>query len=191
MFVLVSGASGSGKSTIIKAVLKKFGKLIALLPSSTSRPKRPGEVEGGSYYYLTKKEFEDAIANGEFIEYQKVHSNGHYYGVHKKRYQEYSKKYPILIKDVDVLGVMEIVRLGYDCVTIYIDIKDDESLISRLRHRGDSEAEIEIRLERKAFEDSFRDKYDYVVSNDNLKKAINEVCEIIKKEYNERKQGEK
>lgn len=186
MFILVSGASGSGKSTIIKEVLKHFGDKIALLPSSTSREKREGEVEGTSYYYLTQEEFEDAIKRGEFIEYQKVHANGNYYGVSKLRHDEYSKKYPMLIKDVDVLGVMEIKKQGYNPLSIYIDVKDNKTLEERLRKRGDSPEEIALRIARKEFEDTFRDKYDYVVVNHNLEKAIGEVIAIIEKEFSKK-----
>lgn len=186
MFILVSGASGSGKSTIIKAVLNRFKGQIALLPSSTSRPKRKGEIEGESYYYLTEKEFEEAIKKGEFIEYQKVHSNGNYYGVSKIRYNEYIKNFPMLIKDVDVLGVMEIKKQGYDAVSIYIDIADNDKLRQRLKARGDTNDEIELRIARKKFEDSFKDKYDYVVENEKLNFAIEKVCDIINSEKKKR-----
>lgn len=186
MFILISGASGSGKSTIIKAVLNKFKGQIAILPSSTSRKKRKGEKEGESYYYLTQSQFEKAIKRGEFIEYQKVHSNGNYYGVSKIRYNDYIKKYPMLIKDVDVLGVMEIKKQGYDAVSIYIDIADNDTLRQRLKARGENNEEIELRIARKEFEDSFKDKYDFVVENENLDFAIEKVCDIISNEKTKR-----
>lgn len=186
MFVLVAGASGSGKSTIIKGVLTHFKDKIALLPSSTSRPMREGEVEGGSYFYLTKDEFIKAAQSDEFIEYKQVHANGHYYGVHKGRFEEYSKKYPILIKDVDVLGIKDIVEKGYDCVTVFIDIPDNEALKQRLKLRGDSDEEIALRLERKAFEDSFKDQYDYVVENVVLDNAVSDVIKIVDSEARKR-----
>lgn len=187
MFVLIAGASGSGKSTIISEVINHFKGKIALLPSSTSRPIRPGEVEGGSYFYLTQDEFKKCADAGEFIEFKQVHANGYYYGVHKKRFEEYSKKYPMLIKDVDVLGIADIVKQGFDCVTIFIDIPDNEALKKRLELRGDSPEEIKLRLERKAFEDAFKGDYNYVVRNINLPEAVNDVIKIVKKEAKKRK----
>ncbi len=187
MFILVSGASGSGKSTIISRVLKHFEGKIALLPSSTSRAKREGEVEGESYFYLTREEFEAAIAREEFIEYQKVHANGNYYGVHRGRFEDYNKRFPLLIKDVDVLGVQSIVSQGFDVVTIYIDVPDNEALRERLRLRGDSAEEIDLRMARKEFEDGFKEKYDYIVENRDLEKATKKVISIVEKECKKRK----
>ncbi|MBQ7579404.1 MAG: guanylate kinase [Clostridia bacterium] len=187
MFILVSGASGSGKSTIIKEILKHFDKNIALLPSSTSRKIRPGEIEGENYYYLTKEEFEDAIKNGEFIEYQKVFENGNYYGVSRNRYNDYSKKYPLLIKDVDVLGVENIKKEDdIDTLSIYIDVGDDEELRKRLINRGDDLKDIELRIKRKRFEDGYKNKYDYIVLNDDIEKAILKTKKIIEKEIEKR-----
>jgi len=188
MFVLVSGASGSGKSTIINKVINHFGGKMALLPSSTSRKIRPGEKEGQNYYYLTEKEFEDAIKRGEFIEFQKVFENGHYYGVSRLRYNDYSKKYPLLIKDVDVLGVENIKKeKDIDAVSIYIDAGSDEVVRERLIKRGDDIKDIEIRIKRKDFEDKFKDKYDYVVLNDDIDKAVKETIKHIEKEVKRRK----
>ena len=186
MFVCISGASGSGKSAIIDGVLQKFGDKIALLPSSTTRSIRPGEIPGKIYFYITVDEFKKAIENGEFIEYEQVHSNGNYYGVSRIRYDEYSKHYPILIKDVDVKGTQSIKRAGIDTLTIYIDVKTEE-LKKRLTVRGDSLNEIELRLARKEFEDSFKNKYDYIIENTNLNDAIEKTAKIIKSEAKKRK----
>ncbi|MBQ7453337.1 MAG: guanylate kinase [Clostridia bacterium] len=190
MFILVSGASGSGKSSIIDAVLKKYDGQIAILPSSTTRPIRPGEVEGRNYYYLSHEEFQNKIDEGDFIEYQKVFENGNYYGVSRSRFEEFSKKYPMLIKDVDIYGVQAIKNDGgIDCVTIYIDVPDNEVVRQRLIARGDSLEDIEIRIARKNFEDSFKPKYDYVVENHNLAKAIKEICKIVDKELKKRQKS--
>ena len=187
MFVLISGASGSGKSTIIDKVIEHFDGKMALLPSSTSRKKREGEVEGRNYYYLTEKEFEDAIGRGEFIEHQKVFENGHYYGVSRLRYKDYSKRFPLLIKDVDVLGVQNIKNeKDIDTLSIYIDAGSDEVVRERLKKRGDDPVDIEIRIKRKDFEDGFKDKYDYVVLNDDLNNAIIKTIEIVEKELTKR-----
>ena len=188
MFVLISGASGSGKSTIINAVIDYFKGKMAILPSSTSRKIRPGEVEGQNYYYLTEKEFEDAIKNGEFIEFQKVFENGHYYGVSRHRYNDYSKRFPLLIKDVDVLGVESIKKeKDIDSISIYIDAGSDDVVRERLTKRGDDPVDIEIRIKRKDFEDGFKHKYDYVVLNDDVNKAIKQTIENIEKEIERRK----
>lgn len=187
MFILISGPSGSGKTTIINEVIKFFDGKMALLPSSTTRPMRPGETEGQYYFYLTKEQFEKAIKEGEFIEYQKVFANGNYYGVSKIRFDEFSKKYPLLIKDVDVLGVTEIAnKKDIDSVSIYLDVEKNE-LISRLKKRGDSPEEIKIRVERKEFEDSFKPKYNYVINNKKLQNSIAKVIKIVQKELKSRK----
>jgi len=185
MFITVAGASGCGKTTIISAILERFADKIATLPSSTTRSMREGEIEGKFYFYLTKEEFEEAIARGEFIEYEKVHANGNYYGVSRLRYEQYIKNFPILIKDIDVKGVRSLKRAGIDVVSIYVDVPSAE-LRERLIKRGEKPEEIEIRLSRKEFEDSFKGEYDYVIENIVLEDAIEKTAKIICNEAKKR-----
>ena len=177
-----SGGSGVGKNTVISELLKKGG--FALMPTYTTRDKRPMESEGNPYCFLTESEFKQKIDENELYEYENVH--GHYYGTSKLLLKKQLSLGKILLKDIDVLGTQNLVKsIGKDVkiITLFLKVDSKDVLVKRLTER--KETEIEKRLARYDMEMSFCDKYDYVITNNDLFETKDIVLEII----NAEKQG--
>lgn len=181
MLVLLSGVSGAGKDTITKELIKRMEN-VESLPSYTSRAPRANDVPGETYNFVTEEEFKKMIERGELYEYSVHHE--HYYGTSKKILNEKIKNGKIIVKDVEVNGVENLVKiLGKDLkiVTIFLKVEKEE-LKRRLENREDklSDAEIELRLSRLEYEESKIDMYDYVIENNNLENTVNAIIKIIK-----------
>ena len=183
MLVILSGVAGAGKDTIKKELIKRFDN-VESLPSYTSRPKREGDVEGQTYNFVTREEFEQKIENGEFYEYD-VHHN-HYYGTSKKLLNAKIESGKIIVKDIDVNGtehLKDLLAADTKVVTIFLRVPKEE-LEERLKERIDkpSPAEIRLRLSRFEYEESKINLYDYVLKNDNLEKTVQIVTAILENE---------
>ncbi len=183
MLVILSGVSGSGKDTIKKELIKRMEN-VESLPSYTSREQRPGEISGQTYIYVSKKEFEEMIENGEFYEYDIHHDN--YYGTSRKLLNEKINNGKIIVKDIDVNGTEHLKELlGKDTkiVTIFLRVPKDE-LRRRLEEREEkpSPQEVILRLNRFDYEESKISLYDYVLKNNNLEKTVQIIMSIIKNE---------
>ena len=190
MLVLLSGVSGAGKDTIKKELIKRMNNVITM-PSYTDRNPRPGEVNGGVYHFVTTEEFEQKIREGEFYEYSVHHE--HYYGTSKKILNENIAKGKIIVKDIEVNGTENLIKLLKDdikMVTIFLRVPKEE-LRRRLKHRVEKASikEIEIRLNRFDYEESKIGIYDYVIKNDDLEKTVQIIMTIIENEYNLQKNG--
>ena len=184
MLVILSGVSGAGKDTIKKELIKRENNIVTI-PSFTDRPMRANDVEGGTYYFVTTDEFEEMIKNEELYEYNVHHD--HYYGTSKKVFNEKIKEGKIIVKDIDVNGTENLVKLlekDMKVVTIFLRVPKEE-LERRLKNRIDnpSPKEIKLRLNRFDYEESRIDLYDYVLKNDNLEKTVQIISTIIKNEY--------
>ncbi|HPD33444.1 MAG TPA: guanylate kinase [Bacteroidota bacterium] len=175
-----SSPSGGGKSTIVRAVLDEY-KCFILSVSATTRKPRENEIDGLHYYFVSREKFEGMIKNDELIEYEEIFGN--YYGTPKSEVEKVRNNNKCLIFDIDVKGALSIKKLypGDSCL-IFIAPPSIEELRKRLilRH-SEEEKEIQKRLERANYELSFKDKFDYVVINDDLQKSIAQVKEILKK----------
>ena len=184
MLVILSGVSGAGKDTIKKELIKREENIITI-PSYTDRPMRPGDVEGGTYHFVSTDEFEKMIKNNELYEYNVHHD--HYYGTSKKIFNEKVKEGKVIVKDIDVNGTEHLANLLKDdmkVVTIFLRVPKEE-LEKRLKNRIDKPSikEIKLRLNRFDYEESRIDLYDYVLKNDNLEKTVQIISTIIKNEY--------
>ncbi len=175
---VISGPSGSGKSTIC-SLLEKEDK-IKISISATTRNKRTGEVDGVNYFFLTKEEFEKKIKENAFYEYANVFNN--YYGTLKAKVDEMLDEGYHVILEIDVQGAMQIKEQNSEAKLIFIMPPSEEELIKRLTGRNtESEEQLKLRIGTAKKEISYKDKYDYVVINDNLEKAVEEIKEIILK----------
>ena len=183
MLVILSGVAGAGKDTIKKELIKRMEN-VESLPSYTSRPMREGDVEGGTYHFVSKEEFEKMIENKEFYEFD-IHHN-HYYGTSRKLLNDKIKSGKIIVKDIDVNGTEHLIELlGNDTrvVTIFLRVPKEE-LRHRLENRVDkpSPQEIILRLNRFDYEESRINLYDYVLKNNDLEKTVQIIMTIIENE---------
>ena len=173
---VISGASGVGKSTILKQVMACRPQL-QFSVSATSRAPREGETNGVQYFFVSTEAFREMIEQGAFIEYD-YHMNN-YYGTLKSEIINKTKTGNMIL-DVEPVGAMRVKELYPDATLIYIAPPSLAVLEKRLRDRNDTpEDQIKIRSERAAWEDSQKDKYDHIVINDVLEDAVAMVLRII------------
>jgi guanylate kinase len=177
--LLLSGPSGSGKSSLCKELFKNIGEYYFSI-STTTRAKRDGEVDGVHYFYVTKEQFEQDIDNRNFLEWAEVHGN--YYGTSIKPVIKALQEDKIVVFDVDVQG-FEIIRkkIGHLCTSVFITTPTLSDLKSRLIGRGtDSQETIEKRLFNAKEEMQYINEYDYLVVNDDFDTALNKLENIVK-----------
>ena len=173
---VISGASGVGKSTVLKRVMEER-KDLTFSVSATTRLPRPGEVDGISYYFITRAEFEDRIARGEFLEYDEHHAV--LYGTLNSQILE-EQEHSHVILDIEPNGAFNVRAKRPDATLIFIMPPSREELERRLRSRGDtSEEQITIRMARADWEMEQSAKYDHVVINDQVESCAEEILKII------------
>lgn len=177
--VIFSAPSGSGKTTIVRELLKRFNRFEFSI-SATSRQPRGQEQDGVDYYFLTNDEFRSRVERNEFVEWEEVYA-GTCYGTLKSEMERIWNKGNVIVFDVDVMGGINLKRLfGDDACSIFIMPPSVEELERRLRGRGtDSEEVIQKRIAKAEFELSKSEAFDYTVVNDILDKAVAEATQII------------
>ena len=181
-FVL-SGPSGCGKGTIVKALLERHPETFALSVSATTREPRVGEENGVHYYFLDRAEFERRIEDQQILEYTTY--CGNYYGTPKKELYERTVEGINVILEIEVEGAMNVRRLCPEAVLIYVLPPDADTLEKRLRGRGtNTEEDIANRLAKAREEIRCLPDYDYVVINENdgAEAAAEEIVNIISSE---------
>ena len=173
---VISGASGVGKSTVLKRVMEQR-KDLTFSVSATTRAPRPGEVDGLSYYFINRPEFEERVARGEFLEYDEHHAV--LYGTLNSQILE-KQEHSHVILDIEPNGAFNVRAKRPDATLIFIMPPSREELERRLRSRGDtSEEQITIRMARADWEMEQGAKYDYVVINDQVETCAEEILKII------------
>ncbi len=176
--IVLSSPSGGGKSTVARFLLRTFPRF-SFSVSATTRPKRPRELHGRSYYFISRMEFERKIKNGEFVEYEEIFGN--YYGTLRSEIDRVIKHRRKLVFDVDVKGALSL-KKAYpeDALLIFLAPPDQITLEERLRKRKtENEEQIDERLKRAEMEMSRMKEFDYVVVNDVLDTTLDEVKEIV------------
>lgn len=177
--VIFSAPSGSGKTTIVRELLKRFD-CFEFSISATSRQPRGAEQNGIDYYFLTNEEFKERVARDEFVEWEEVYQ-GTCYGTLKSEMERIWNNGKVIIFDVDVMGGINLKRLfGDDACSMFIMPPSIEELERRLRGRGtDAEEVIQKRIAKAEFEISKAPEFDHVVINDKLDIAVEEAAGII------------
>lgn len=176
--VVIVAPSGAGKTTIAQRLLKEYPQL-RFSVSATTRPARKGEEHGKDYYFLNDEEFDQKVANGEFLEWEPY--SGHKYGTLRSEVDKLveSGYFPLL--DIEVKGALNVQKLyGSDVVSIFIEPPSMDELKNRLSNRGsETDKSLSKRLKRAEMEMKYADHFDYSVVNDDLETAYTEVKEII------------
>ena len=179
--IVISGPSGVGKGTVCRELLGRDLKSIGLSVSATTRKPRMGETNGINYFFKTMEEFESMVRNGEMLEYAKVHGN--YYGTPKSFVFEQMEAGKDVILEIDIQGATQVKHNYQEAVLLFIMPPTFDDLIKRIRNRGtESEEDIRKRMINAHGEIEAADHYDYIVVNDNLFDATDNVEAIIKSE---------
>lgn len=178
LLIVISGPSGVGKDSLIERLLKPDGNL-AKSVSFTTRPKRPGEVPGVDYVFVTRHEFEQSRRDGKLLE--SAEYDGHLYATSAPMVEQLRSAGRDTILKIDVQGAEQIRKLVPDALFIFIAPPSMEELERRLaKRKTESEKDIAARREIAKTEMSYKDRYDYVVINDDLDRAADEVLRIIR-----------
>lgn len=174
--IVISGASGVGKGTVLGIMMKKR-KDLSFSVSATTRPPRPGEIDGVHYYFISREKFEEMIAQGAFLEYDAHAAN--YYGTPRAQAEEKREHGPVLL-DIEPAGAKQVRSRVPDAELIFIMPPSMEELERRLRGRGDTpEEQIRLRMDRAVWEMEQRIWYDHVVVNDDPERCADEILKII------------
>ena len=182
ILAVVSGFSGAGKGTLMKALLSEHADQYALSISATTRGPREGEVDGREYFFKTKDQFEQMIAEDALIEHACY--VGNYYGTPKSYVMEQLEAGKNVILEIEIQGARKIKEQYPDAVLLFVTTNDAQTLKDRLTGRGtESEEVIRNRLLRAAQEAEGIEEYDYLVVNDDLDTCVNEVHGIITSEH--------
>lgn len=177
---IVSGPSGAGKGTICRRVVEETKVEVSV--SMTTRSPRVGEVDGKSYYFASREDFQREIEAGGFLEYAEVYGN--YYGTPKSKVEEKLASGIDVILEIDIQGALNVKEAYPKGIFIFILPPSMSILRKRLTGRGtDSEQAINLRLSQTLKEISYIDKYDYCVVNGDLEEAVARVKAIVTAEH--------
>ncbi len=178
--IVLSGPSGSGKGTILSQLLAERDDTVLSI-SVTTRAPRPGEIDGVHYFFRTKEEFEQLIADNELLEYAEY--NGNYYGTpadHVRKQLDAGKN---VLLEIEVQGAEKVMDYRSDLISIFITAPSLGEIESRLRNRAtESEEVIQKRLQTAKWELSRAFRYQYVVLNDEVPDAVRRIHTIIEAE---------
>jgi guanylate kinase len=174
---VVSSPSGGGKGTLIQRVLKQVPNL-SYSVSFTTRPPRNGELNGREYFFVTTEMFESMVARGDFLEWAHVH--GKLYGTARQQVVREVSEGRDIILEVDVQGAASVRSLMADSVSIFILPPSFQVLKQRLQARGtDSPEELDLRLRNAPLELKDYSAFQYVILNDDLERAANQMTAIV------------
>lgn len=180
LLLVVSGPSGAGKGTVCKKVIEDNNNIIISVSATTRKP-RVGEVEGVSYFYKTKEEFEDMIKNGQLLEHARVYDN--YYGTPKQAIYDQLENGTDVILEIEMQGAMQIRKKYPQAVFIFILPPSLTELKNRIVNRGTETVEqIEKRMSSAYSEIELIKDYDYYVFNESITYSAEQIMNIVNSE---------
>lgn len=176
--VIISGPSGAGKGTLVDQLVAGVPELRVSV-SATTRAPRPGEIEGEDYFFLSVEEFSRRIEAGEFLEWAEVHGNR--YGTIRSTVEAKMAEGRDVILEIDPQGALQVKSLMPEAVLVFIVAPSMDELERRIRGRGaETDEQVGVRLETAVRELELVGSYDYVVENDDVARATDELVRIIK-----------
>ncbi len=175
--LILSGPSGSGKDTVIDCLLKRDNQIVCSVSMTTRKP-RPGEQDGVNYFFVSKEEFEQKIAQDEMLEWAKYGEN--YYGTPKTPILKWIGEGKTVILNIEVQGAGKIKEQMPEVRTMFLMPPSVQALRARLKGRGtESDEEIEKRIAIARYEISHAYDYDYIIVNNRLEDAVEGVLEVV------------
>ncbi len=177
--ILITAPSGSGKTSIVKHLMKKFPSL-AFSVSATTRIPRNNEIDGKDYYFISKEEFNLKIHNKEFVEWEMVYE-GKYYGTLKSDISRIWKENKVPVLDIDVQGAIHVQQqYPVNTISIFVQAPSVEELKRRLKLRGsETDYSLQARLDKSNYEMTFKDHFKNIIINENFATACEEVEKIV------------
>lgn len=182
ILVVVSGFSGAGKGTLMKALLNKYSNY-ALSISATTRAPREGEVDGREYFFVTRESFEEMIGHEQLVEHARYVDN--YYGTPRQYvYRKMSEGMDVIL-EIEIQGALKIKERFPDALLLFVMPPSAEALKKRLMGRGTESMEvIEARLHRASEEAEGMNYYDYILINDQVETCVEEMHRLIQAQHN-------
>ncbi len=178
--VIISGPSGSGKSTLLDRLLERCRLPLVQSVSATTRPPRPGEIDGRHYHFLSAEQFSQLREAGQLLESFEVHGRGTWYGTLRREVTPRLAQGKWVVLEIDVQGMQSVVAQYPEAITIWVHPGSQDELERRLRGRGtESETQIQRRLESARREWAQADQYQYQIVNDQVDRAVDEICTLL------------
>ncbi len=183
ILLVISGFSGAGKGTVVNRLREKYDEY-ALSISMTSRAPRPGDVEGETYFFVTREKFEKTIAENGLLEYAEY--CGNYYGTPRAFVEQQLDLGKNVILEIEIQGATNIKKAFPESLLIFLTPPSASELERRLKGRGtETEDVIMKRLKRASEESEGMDKYDFIIVNDDLERCVEEVHKTIELAHNQ------
>lgn len=176
--IVISGPSGVGKGTVVRALLERDPQLRVSV-SATTRPMRPNEIDGVHYNFISHEKFEEMIAQDLFLEHAQY--VGNYYGTPEAPVDRMMEQGFDVILEIEVQGGLQVMKRRPDAISVFLVAPSFEVLAARLRGRGDTDEEkVLMRLQQARMEYLVASQYQYVVVNDRLEDAVSDVQAILR-----------
>ena len=184
--IVISGPSGAGKSTVVTQLLQQCDQPIQLSVSATTRPPRPGEIDGESYHFLSHEQFAQYRRENAFLECAEVFGRGDWYGTLRRPVEEALASGRHVVLEIDVEGAKSVMQDFPQALTIFIHPGSTTELERRLRSRGtESEEAISRRLAVAREELQAARMYQYVLVNHHVSETVTDICRLIEQSGDE------
>jgi guanylate kinase len=175
---VITGPSGVGKGTLIRSLVQQVPELEVAV-SATTRPPRPGEVDGVDYHFMSEEEFERRVAAGEFVEHASY--SGHRYGTLRAELENRLEAGVPVVLEIEIQGARQVRDAMPDAVQVFIAPPSLEALRARLVGRGtNSPRDMEARMRTAREEMQAQEEFPHVVVNDRLERAVGELVQIVR-----------
>ena len=180
--IIITAPSGAGKTSITKYLLDRFSDKLEFSISAATRKARGNEKDGVDYYFISLEDFTNKIQHGEFVEWEMVYE-GKYYGTLKSELQRIWNKNKVPVLDIDVKGAIHVQQqFPETTLSLFIEPPDVDELRRRLERRGtENQESLMARVNKAAYEISFKHSFDDIIVNDDLDRACAEAEQVVEK----------